>query len=82
MPVGRVTPDEGLRVRTGPATENGILGTLEKDEEVVLIAMVGEWWGVDSRFGFGFAHGAFIEVLTAGPGARSRASCNRRVKVL
>jgi hypothetical protein len=61
--IGTVIPVEGLRVRTGPSTDHDILGSLSKDEEIVLIAKVNEvWWGVVSRFGNGFVHGGFITV--------------------
>ena len=61
--VGTVTAPDGLRVRTGPSTDHDILGALAQNEDVALIAKVNEeWWGVESRFGLGFVHGAFVSV--------------------
>lgn len=58
--MGIVLPDEGLRVRSGPGLEHSILGALAKGESVALLGRFGDWWGVQSRFGTGFAHGDFI----------------------
>lgn len=60
--VGTVIPDDGLRLRSGPGTQHEVLGTLEKGEQLTLLAPLGDWWGVDTRFGRGFVHGEFLSI--------------------
>lgn len=55
---------EGLHIRIGPGAEFASRGILLMDEHVELLDLQGLWWRVISeRFGPGFSHSAFIEVL-------------------
>ena len=65
--IGRVLPQEGLRLRSGPGTQHSILGVLEKDELVDLFELTGEWWRVQSRMGPGFVHSAFVAAVPDEP---------------
>lgn len=60
---GQVTASIGLRVRNGPGVEHTVLGLLKPDERLTLFELVGEWWRVDSQFGPGFVHAAFVALV-------------------
>lgn len=55
-----------LNLRKGPGTTFGILETLNRDQELIFLAMTGEWLKVKvkSTNTIGFVHNKYITVLT------------------
>lgn len=64
--VGEITC-ESLRVRSGPSTGDGVLGTVVQGERVWVMGQSGNWYLIQAASGLrGYAHGGYVQLLAAG----------------
>ncbi|MBU9713519.1 SH3 domain-containing protein [Evansella tamaricis] len=71
--VGQVTANS-LNIRAQTSTSSAIVGSLSRNTQVDLYEKVGDWYKIKVNSGWGYIHGSYVNVTSAGSGSSGGSS--------